>query len=161
MRRKLEIAANISILVVSILICLVIARRYLLPGPTYEQIHVGDHFQISGVDWSRSDRTLVLALSTSCHACAESGQFYRRLYERTNGRANLRIVAVFPQAEELGKKYVETLGFADIEVHQVQLLAAKIIATPTLILVDRSGTVRKIWLGRLDSTSEGDVMASL
>jgi hypothetical protein len=68
----------------------------------------GKHIALNGVDWKANSKTLVLALSTSCHFCSASAPFYRKLVDFQQGHPRLSIVAVLPQPVTEAEKYFET-----------------------------------------------------
>src|SRR5689334_9402047 len=82
LRRHIELVANIAIIVVAVLLCVVLVKRFVFP-PTQTQLSpgivAGTPVAIPNVDWSKSDRTLVLALQKDCHFCTDSAPFYRTL----------------------------------------------------------------------------------
>jgi hypothetical protein len=47
------------------------------------------------------------------------------------------------------------------EVRQATLTEIEINGTPTLLLLDRSGRVKHVWLGKLPSEKESDVVTTL
>jgi thioredoxin-related protein len=158
--RKLETAANIAIIVVAILLSAVIIQRYLLPSssrPERVQPVIGKQMNLSDVNWASQPKTLVLALSTTCHFCNESAPFYKRLIENVKGR-NVKLIAVFPTDAEKGRAHLKELGLADIEVKQSPLANMQVSGTPTLILTDEKGEVTNYWLGKLQPDKEMDVI---
>lgn len=162
--KRIELLANIAIIVVALLICGVLAKRYLLPSrpaiPSPEAVRAqpGTKLSVPGLDWGRSDRTLLLVLSTGCSFCTESAPFYRRLAEQRAGRQDVRLVAVLPQGVEEARRYLGGLNVAADEVLQSATGAAYTRATPHLILVDRNGSVVESWVGRLPPEQEAEVV---
>ncbi|HEX9982964.1 MAG TPA: hypothetical protein VGF69_06860 [Thermoanaerobaculia bacterium] len=163
MARKLEIAANVAIIVVAVIASIVLVRNYMARGAvkmTREQIATGNKLPMPGVEWQANGNTVVLALSTNCHYCSESAPFYKRLTaELSRRRAHLMIV--MPQSIEEGRKYVEGLGLQAADVRQVPLRALKIRGTPTLAIVDGDGVVRNVWEGMLQPEREQEVMEAV
>ena len=77
----LDVAANVAILGVGILIGVIGVKKFLLSN-THGVVDIprkGSRMELASVNWGRADRTLVLALSTKCHFCDDSADFYRRL----------------------------------------------------------------------------------
>lgn len=161
--KKTEMMANIAIVVVAILLGIVLVKNYLLPAPQAampETIAPGTKLSLP-IDWKANEKTLVLALSTTCRFCSESGPFYQRLAEERAKNQNIRLVAVFPQTMEEGQKYLSDLGVTVDEVRQVRLDSAGISATPTLILANADGAVAESWVGKLPGEEESEVLAKL
>ena len=165
MIRKVEVLANVAVIITSVVVCTVLVKRYLLPssvqpvaaatGPVSEianssrkhSIAPGTKLSLPGIDWSKSDRTLVLALSTNCHFCTESGPFYQKLEQQK--RDNVRLVALFPQPLQDSRTYLDKLGIKVDDVVQSPLSSAGASGTPTLVLIDNQGAVIDSWVGKL------------
>lgn len=160
--RSIELIANIAIITVAILLSYVLVKRYVFePGRAEPLVSANQHLRsqkinLSGVDWSKSEKTLVLAISSVCHFCTESAPFYRQLAEAHEGT---RLVAVLPQTIEEGKLYLNKLRVNIDEVIQAPLSSIDVNGTPTLMLVDRNGTVIDTWVGRLPAVREAEILA--
>jgi hypothetical protein len=164
--KRVEVFSNVAIIIVALLLSAVLVKNYLLPRPaqanvgaaTKGLVNTGAKLSLRDVDWSQSDQTLVLALSNSCHFCSESGPFYQRLAQSKGGT---RLIAVLPQPVEDGQKYLDKLHVPVSEVRQLTLSDLGVEGTPTLLLVDKSGTVKNVWVGRLQIEQEAAVLEAL
>ena len=78
----------------------------------------------------RSQHTIVLALSTHCHFCTASGDYYKRLQEVARARG-VPIVAVLPQPTDEARSYLENLGVPIAVVKQAPL--ASLSVSPRLL----------------------------
>src|SRR4051812_6824706 len=107
-KTHLETICTVTTTVVAVLLGITLIRGSLLPTPvalrppqpggeTNASITVGTSLKstLPDVDWQKNGRTLVLALSPSCHYCRESEPFYRKL--RNELGRKVKIVAAFPQ----------------------------------------------------------------
>jgi len=112
------------------------------------------------VDWTRSSRNLVLALSTACHFCSESADFYRSLVPSATN-AGVQVVAVLPQPIPDGRTYLEKLGVTVPEIFQSSLDSIGVSGTPTLLVLDQQGRIQKAWVGKLRPDQEQQVVAAL
>ncbi len=154
--KKIELGANLAIILVAILLGIVLARNYLYPQSRAPQdtarlsIQTGTKLSVPGVDWKANGRTLVMVLSTQCHFCTESAPFYKQLAQQR--AANVRLVAAFPQAITDGQKYLSGLGVTADDVKQVQLETLGVNATPI---------VTQSWLGKLPTEKEAEVINRL
>ncbi|HEX8567442.1 MAG TPA: hypothetical protein VF648_17520, partial [Pyrinomonadaceae bacterium] len=140
-----------------------IIQKYLLPSsnqPERAAPVIGKQMNLSDVNWAGQPKTLVLALSTSCHFCNESAPFYRRLLEETKGK-NIRFIAVFSTKTEDSIKHLEKLGINGFEVKQAPISALDASGTPTLILTNDKGEVTNFWIGRLPANKESEVINQL
>ena len=160
----LEAGANLGILVVALLLGWTIVQRQCHPSgrPTSPQSPVpGTSLAIADVDWSQADHTLVMALSTGCHFCSESGDFYRRLSGLVATRPRTRLIAVLPDPVEDSQRYLDQMGVKVTAVRSVPLSRLRVSGTPTLILADKSGVVSRVWVGKLSTTQEQEVIDRL
>jgi thioredoxin-related protein len=165
--KKIELAANLAIIIVACLLATVLIKNNLLAGRAAQsasnvqsenqQVN-GAHLSSLSINWKESRQTLVLAISNTCHFCTDSAPFYKRLAQN---RGDTRVVAVFPQPIEDGREYLERLGVSVDEVKQVGLDQIGVRGTPTLLLVDNSGVVKDSWVGRLPPEQEKSVLDAL
>jgi len=166
--KRLEALANITTIFVSLLLSAVLVKVFLLP--TGISTHAStNHLQaakgtslkesLPGVDWARNRRTLVLAISTKCHFCTESAPFFQRVgKERAR---DVKLLAVLPQPVDEARKYLQSEGVQVDDVRQTTLASIGVSGTPTLLLVDKSGTVSDAWQGKLPADGEQEVLAAL
>jgi len=111
---------------------------------------------LSGIDWSKSDRTLLLALSTTnVHFCAESAPFYKTLQQQK--RDNVRLLALFPQPLLDSRTYLDNLGLNVDEVVQIPLNSVGASGTPTLLLIDTRARVINSGLGNCQTMLPNEV----
>ena len=166
--KKVEVAANVAIIVVALLLGAVLVRQYLLPGRTpqpqvarAERPTPGTKLTLPGVDWGRSRQTLVMVLSTNCHFCTESAPFYQRLAREKAGHDDVRLLAVLPQSVEEAQRYLGEHGVVVSEVRQSPPDAVGVRGTPTLIIVDSAGSVVESWVGKIPAEKEAEVLSRI
>lgn len=162
---KIEILANIAIIVIALLIGFVAVKRYVLNdsprGNGTDQITAGARISLPDVDWAKSRQTLLIVLSPGCHFCSESAPFYQRLVNAVARNNDVRLMAVFPQDASEGRRYLDQLGLSIAEVKQAPLNSIGVIGTPSLILVNNTGIVTEAWMGQLPSDKESEVLSRL
>jgi len=152
-----EIAANISIVIVGVVIVIVFVRNYLPASKTSSPtIAAGARLTGQPVNWHASPKNVVLVLSTTCHFCKESSGFYRKLVE--DCRSHARTVAFFPQTPEEAQAYLRAEDLRVDEIKHADFQSLQIGGTPTLLLVDSNGVVQKVWLGKLPEAKEKEVL---
>lgn len=164
--RTSEVMANVAIILVAILLGIVLINRYLVapPLPNTESAAVANQppgnakIRVDGVDWTRKNKTLVFAISSTCHFCTESAPFYRQLAE---AHESTQLIAVLPQAVSEGRRYLSGLGLEVDDVVQAPLNSINVSGTPTLLLVNRDGEVMGTWVGRLPADQEAEVLIQL
>jgi hypothetical protein len=160
----LEAGANLSIVLLTVLLgWTILQRQCRSPGrPTLlNKPALGSSLTLANLDWSQADQTLIMAMSTSCHYCSDSGGFYRRLADLVATRPAIRLLAVLPEPVEESQRYLDQLGVKVAAIRRVPLSNLSVSATPTLILADKSGLVNAVWVGRLSPTQEQEVVESL
>lgn len=163
--KKIELLTNIAIVIVAILLGIVLVDRYLLrsspPKPTNAlpamQIKPGTKLSFPDAAWEKSGKTLLLVLSTTCRYCTESAPFYQQLARRKGSREDVRILAVLPQSLDEARKYLGDHGITVDQVRQAALGDVQAKATPTLIIVDKTGSVIESWVGKLPPEKEAEV----
>jgi len=168
--RKLETAANIAIIVVSVLLGWVVVTKFMISTresaiapstrKTASQLAVGRKVTLSDVNWEANRRTLVLALRKDCRFCDEGAEFYRKLVGHA-GKKGIPVIAVLPDQEADGRAYVRTLGLDIQNVRQADLKKLEIAGTPMVIVVDHQGAVERAWLGKLPPREEEEVLRTI
>jgi|ERR1700741_4478753 len=156
LRRVLEISANLGIVIVALIIVGNFVASKWRTKREIDTLTTGSQVSLSGVKWEDGS-TLVLALQRGCRYCNESAPFYRRLWQQRSG-SEPRMIAVVPGDKAEVDKYLNELGVAVDGIVNASLADIHVSATPTLVLVDRSGRVSNVWVGKLDSNRENEVI---
>ncbi|HEV7798387.1 MAG TPA: hypothetical protein VGO73_09540 [Pyrinomonadaceae bacterium] len=164
--KRVELIANVAIILVAISLVVVLAKRFIFPGPTQptqsQQPNIGAKLSLPDVDWSKSNKNVLLVVSDSCKYCTESALFYRRLVQERAQRGSFRLTAILPQPVSDGRKYLNGLGVSIDDIKQLSPDAAiRIRGTPTLLLVDSAGVVTGEWVGKLPPEKEAEVLSRL
>jgi len=163
LNKKIELAANLAIILVVILIGIFFVKNYLLsPRSTPEtvdyRIPAGTKVSLPEIDWAQNGQTLLLVLKKGCRFCAESAPFYQRLVSETAAKSGVHLVAVLPQEVNEAKQYLSSLNVPIAEVRQAGLETLGVKGTPTLILVNGKGEVMESWAGKLRAEDETEVL---
>lgn len=175
MVKKVEVLANVAVIVTSVVLCSVLAKKYFFTAkpavaaaPSAPSLPVnarnsalqpGTKISLPGIDWSQSNQTLVLALSTTCHFCTESAPLYQVLEKEK--LHNVRLLAILPQPANESRKYLTKLGLQLPDLVQTPLASIGISGTPTLVLVDNNGLVKRSWIGKLGEADSRKLIAEL
>lgn len=162
-RRLVEIGSNVAIILVAVLLGYFLIGRFMAPpaaAPQQERsvIQPGTTIPMKNVDWSKSDRSLLMVLSTACHFCTESMPFYQKLIERNAQAGSLRLIAALPQEVSDATKYLTGQNVTVDEVVKAEPGEALVRGTPTLILVNKDGVVLDTWVGKLTAEKENEVL---
>jgi hypothetical protein len=105
----------------------------------------GDTIDVPGGWYDQSSHTLVLFAQSRCGACLRAQDFLANLVATVDGRA--AVVLAGPNGRhEAELRYASSLGITNASVFETPPgLRARV--TPTLVLVDRTGTVLGAWEG--------------
>lgn len=161
--KPLDLTANAAVIITSI------ALLGFLWNSRYEPHHapqahaapslIGSNVHLTGVDFTHKDKTLLIAISSTCHFCQESQPFYRLLAKTTGLKTDL--VAVVPMPQRDAENYVHSSISPSIQVVSASLNTIGVHSTPTLLLVDSRGTVENAWIGKLDDVGQEQVQSRL
>lgn len=159
--KKIEMAANIGIVITAVLVVILFVRNFTHRQSDPERtVALGSNFALKNVNWQANDKTLVFGVSTTCHFCTDSAPFYRKLVEACK-QQHVHTIAVLPQTPAEAQTYLAGEGVAVDEIRQATLSDLNINGTPTLVLVNRTGVVKRVWLGELSTTKENEVVTAL
>jgi thiol-disulfide isomerase/thioredoxin len=115
---------------------------------TTTSYEVGQRIDLPAPALASAPRTLVLFASSNCAACRKAAPFFRSLAsEAAGGGVPMRVVmdslSNADRTEALA--YISSLGLDRAALVAVDLKATRINWVPTLVLVDRAGTVLSHW----------------
>lgn len=161
--KKLELAANIAIVVVALLIGFVVVQKYFFAPDTEgppKEVARGTKMTVPETDFQANGKTLLVVLQKGCKYCAESMTFYKTLVQQAPEKG-VKVVAVLPGAREESAAYLNEYGVALPEVRQASLNSVNVRGTPTLILVNDKGEVSNSWVGKLPPEREKEVLGQL
>lgn len=163
-QQKLEVTANVLIIVVALVLGVVLIKKFLLdqpaPAPERKAPVVGQKIADTGINLAASPKNVLLVLQKGCKFCTESAAFYKKLIEQTKDK-NVKITAVLPQSKDEAEQYIRDLGISGIEIRQSQLDSLNVGGTPTIIVTDNQGVISDTWMGKLPPDKESEVIKKL
>ena len=109
---------------------------------------------------ARSEYIVLLVISTDCHFCTESMDFYRDLTSQHWG-TRLTFVAVCPQTPNECSRYLATHGVVVNQIASASSSEIGVPGTPTILLVDRSLNTLGTWVGRQKRAGEHTIRSEL
>jgi hypothetical protein len=121
----------------------------------------GTHVQVPGMVWGRAKLNAVVIISTTCPYCRQSTPFYLRLAAEARQNSPQSSFSVLSrQPAETVKAY---LSAEHIDPHGTYQILGKtaLSATPTLVLVDSGGVIRRAYVGKLAQAQEQEVLKSV
>jgi peroxiredoxin len=173
MPRRVEIAANISIIIVASLGAYVLLKDHFAVNRPRAEIRaaparadsreslVGRPVSLAGVDWAENGQTLLIVLSKGCHFCTESAPFYQKIAQVAAARKGLHVIGILPQEVNEARDYLDQIQVPLADIRQFALGSVGVRGTPTILLIDRSGVIKDAWLGRLQSDKEAEVLKEI
>ena len=148
-RANIELVVQVVIAIAVVITAGVLVKRTVWPGQASSRmpsINAGERLTIPNVDWARNKKTLVFFLKKDCSYCTSSAGLYRQLVEDATKR-NVKTVAVLPNTPEDARKYLQYIELPIENVYTGPLGDYKISGTPTVLFVDDSGIVKRVWIG--------------
>lgn len=165
---KIQSLANLATLMLGLILSAVLVKSLLAqrpsshPTPIFPDPGRGISLKdwLHDIDWATNGRSLIFALSTMSPYCNDSVEFYRRIEEEK--AKDVKLVALFQEPVGSGRKYLEDEGLRFDDVRRVRVLQfLGVKGTPTLMLVDDSGTILDAWQGELSPNEEDEVIAAV
>ena len=146
-RANVELAAQIVIAIAVLIVAGILIQRHVFPRRSnFARIQVGERLSVPNVDWKQNQKSLVFFLDRNCHFCTASAPFYRELIAEGVNR-HVKSVAILPNTLDEARAYVRSLGLPIEDVRSGPISSYKVNGTPTLLLVDDNGMVRRAWFG--------------
>lgn len=152
---------NISIIIALLVLVGILIKNHYQEESSGPTISPSAKIFIEGVDWTKADQTLLIAIRRDCPYCTESARFYREIIQGLSGRHDVRVVAIFPEGFGGEEDYLNQLGLTVSESKEVSLRSLGIKQVPTLVLLDKNGVVSNVWIGKLPTKKEAEVITAL
>jgi hypothetical protein len=120
---------------------------------------VGREVNLPGADWRSAPFSVLLQISSTCHFCDESMPFYRQLITvRQSQAVKMPVIVASQDAVAVLRKHLE-----DRQVVVDKVLHSRLdsfgTGTPTVYIVDSKGMVRRVFIGKLDSSGEKELLS--
>jgi thioredoxin-related protein len=155
-RRFLEISANIAIVIVAAVIVGNFVWSRIHPKQNVSGPAVGSAVSLAGVNWKENGSTLLMVLQKGCRYCEESAPFYQKLHENRSGMEP-RMLVLVPGEQKETSRYLSDLKIPSDGIVSASLASVNVAATPTLLLIDQTGHIKDVWVGKLDADREKEV----
>jgi hypothetical protein len=160
LEKKIETIANLAI-IAAVLISIGLGIYTFYPrGPSLPpEMKAGEKLPQSNIDWSKKERSLLLVLQKNCKFCADSVPFYKRIAEKVSASTN--VVAVMPETFEESRSYLAEAGVKVNEVVNDPGILKTIRGTPTVLLADGQGIIIGVWVGKLGTEAENEILEKI
>jgi hypothetical protein len=162
-RPTLDTVVNVAILVTCVFTVTVLVDRYRNgsspSAPAVpESVEVGKKAPtFAGVEYGRQQSTVVMFLSSTCRFCTQSMPLYQTLSKGKSSKPGLKLLAVSVEPVGVTHAYLQS---HDVNVDEVVVHSAS-IPTPTLLLVDQSGVIKKNWVGWQDEAASRELLRAV
>ena len=137
--------------------------RVMRTTTTEASLRIGDRLgDLAGITFASRDHTLLVALRSSCHFCSESLPLYRQVVAtRDAGRWPLRIAAVCMEPLSECMEYLRRNSLTVDQIVEADRHSLRVTGTPTVLLVNKSGRIDRIWVGHLSPSKETELLTTL
>jgi hypothetical protein len=107
---------------------------------------VGDAFDVDLAPGPNHGRTLVILGRESCPACRRAHPFLKSLVEVASRQADIRVAMVVPEGvAEAEMAFATSLGVRPEQVTGADLASLRLAQVPTVVLLDATGRVSRVW----------------
>ena len=112
---------------------------------------------IGGYRWDSHEGTLAIALKADCPYCEASMGLYRRIADLQRAQ-HLKVYPpiLYPDGANMGRPEIMNIE----RLANIDYVKLGIRGTPTVLLVDSRGTVRRKWAGQLALAQEENVLTA-
>jgi len=158
---RLERATHICLITLSLVSVAVLLERRFAPPPVGSAWTASDltgkRLTAPGIEWGRAKLNAVLYISTRCHFCADSIPFYERV-ARAKLPARMALLVISMEPAETVKAYLSAKQIDVDGAYQRSPVELRRYGTPTLLLVDSNGIIRRSYVGKLNPTQEQELL---
>jgi len=163
--KRLDTGANVAVILAVLVFGGLTVRDRVFRHRTdgVAVLRVGDKIAVPpGYDSTKYPATLLLALRPDCPFCEKSVPFYRRLAAREKeNRSIAHLLAVVSSDAATTREWAASRRL-DMQLHpDTDFAKIRVQGTPTLVLIDPDGRVRKVWAGQLTAGEEAEVLTQL
>lgn len=106
-------------------------------------------------------RTLLMVLSPECPYSIQSLPFYKTILQREFPHVGVIVAVDTSLSVRLQKKVLEQQEIFVDKVIAIPTQAEKILYVPTLILLDKTSEIKRLWVGLLDEEDQQDVLSEV
>lgn len=121
--------------------------------------HAGARMSVKGVNLKAHPYSLFIVTSPTCSHCANSAGLHRRVIA-TAKRLHLAAWVAVPTSS-ITNRFLATSGLQHAPTIGWASLSRRFIGTPSIVLVDSAGIIRKVWLGELGKVDEENLFSSM
>lgn len=149
---RLESVVNLSLLATCLLVSAAAGKRLYVGGENRDLARPSEYSRgevlppLAGVRYADKERTVLLFLSSHCQFCSASMPFYAKLSAARHS-GGLQLVVLGGEPELTLAQYIAGYHLEVDYVRTIRPGDLKVVATPTVILANRTGQVEGLWRG--------------
>lgn len=160
--KTLERLSNAAVIAVAVVVLITFVKHEWFnpvssPASSYSKVFLGKTIQVADITSSPAKLNIVLGLSTTCHFCTQNSPLYRTL-SLLRQPGQVALFAIFPETQAEARTYLTQKDIQPDGIVSSPLSRFGISGTPTLLLMDSGGKVKRAWIGALDQTSQDEVV---
>jgi rhodanese-related sulfurtransferase len=129
------------------------------PPDSRPLVAVGAPAPLANSAFQAHETNLVLVTSPTCHFCQASEPFHRRLAELA-AKKSAPLYVVVPNVGA-ARDYLKAAHLTRAAAYRNSEMGVRVLGTPTLILVDATGTARRVWSGKIPAKMEDAVLRTI
>ena len=163
MRYRIQLVRAFDLLIVVALVAAAwhVSKSGMFRQRQEAQLSIGSKLSVPSVDWTKRSRHTVLFISRSCKACQDSLPFYKKLSSVAANAPDSQMLILSAESPSLLQPWLAEEGITGALVAKVDPAAVGFTETPTLLMVDSTGTVTDIAMRRLPADAEQQVFRRL
>lgn len=162
-----RILTEIAVVGATSIVVIIVLQKLYQPGAAVRPlasmegppVAVGSKVSIKSVEFRNRPSTLLLVSSPHCHFCLESKGFHRRLIADAESH-NIPVFVAVPDPSS-SAAYVSSFNLRPGRLKAWSDLSGSVEGTPTLMAIDPSGRVARLWVGELQPAGETAVLEAV
>lgn len=109
---------------------------------------------IEGYDYAQHTKSILLFVNADCPHCIKNLPIYEKLFEAAKGRTDRPGAAVLGLFQtQAGYRAFASRGFTIPSKADLLFARFGVIATPTVVVIDRKGSISNFWVGELSEAA--------
>ncbi len=129
------------------------------PAKPAPYIAAGDSVQAAqDLEREWQGESLLLVLSPTCSFCTASMPFYKLLRDQRNRQVNIIVAIDTSASASLQRILLTRAGIVPDTMIAIPTIRDGVVYVPTIIHVDEGGVAQNVWVGKLNSEQEEDVL---
>jgi len=139
-----------------------IVNRASSSGNMSSRIQLGSQLHFPAIDFGSADHTLLIFSNSACQYCIDNLDLYRSLLTETSSMARaIPIVMLSAEPVETFRLFMKRHGMNPSQIVSLNPSQLGVRIVPTILLVDRSGRVKRVWVGRKSKETQSAILSAV